>query len=71
MKEVDIILGRFADAHLASLDAAELDSFEHLLAHADPELYKWLTGREPVPQPVDSPMFRRVQASCGPKAERP
>src|SRR3990167_975843 len=31
MREVDLILGRFADAHLAELDEADLSSFEALL----------------------------------------
>lgn len=49
IRETDLILGPFADAALARLGAAELDAFEALLAEPDPELYRWLSGREPAP----------------------
>jgi antitoxin CptB len=41
-KEMDWLLGRFAVAHLASMNAAELKLFEQFLAIADPELNHWL-----------------------------
>ena len=69
-KEMDLILGRFADAHLAGFDDAELDAFERVSALPDIELYKWLTEREPVPAAQDSPMFRRVKATCALNAEK-
>ena len=31
MREIDLIMGRFADAHIATLSDAELDEFERLL----------------------------------------
>ena len=31
MREMDLIIGRFADAHIATLSDAELDEFERLL----------------------------------------
>lgn len=48
LKEVDLILGRFADRHLDTLDAAQLDRYELLLEVNDVELYAWYAGtREP------------------------
>ena len=44
MKEVDLILGPFADAHLANLAADELDAFERLLDIPDQEIYAWVAG---------------------------
>jgi len=41
-KEMDFLLGRFAEAKLPSLDGPELDRFEQLLAIADPELQGWI-----------------------------
>ena len=49
-KELDLLIGNFADRHLAAFDAGQLDLFEALLRVPDPEIYAWLTGRgEPPP----------------------
>ncbi len=41
-KEMDLILGRFADARLEGLGPAALDRFEALLAEDDDALYRWI-----------------------------
>jgi antitoxin CptB len=48
-KELDFLVGRFADARLGSMSGADLDHFEQFLALADPEIQSWLLGplREP------------------------
>jgi len=50
IKEMDILLMRFAKARLADLDAASLDAYEALLAENDQDLYQWISGQRPVPQ---------------------
>lgn len=45
MKEMDLILGHFADGPLALLDAAELDAYEDVLSENDQDLYLWITAR--------------------------
>ncbi|MGB3866206.1 MAG: succinate dehydrogenase assembly factor 2 [Xanthobacteraceae bacterium] len=61
-REMDLILGRFADAHVASLDDAGLDALERLIAASDPALYAALTGAmEPAPDFAGA-MFERVKA---------
>lgn len=62
MREVDLILGRFADAHLDDLDANELAAFEALLDVPDPTLLAWVTGEEPVPEDQRSPFLTRLIA---------
>jgi antitoxin CptB len=62
MKEMDLILGGFAEAHIDALDAGELDALERLLALPDDALYVWFSGREPVPADIDSALFRRIGA---------
>lgn len=47
MKEMDLILGHFADGPLADLNVAELDDYELLLAENDQDLYLWVTARLP------------------------
>lgn len=41
-KEMDWLLGRYAEARLETMTAAELTGFEQLLALPDPELQGWL-----------------------------
>jgi antitoxin CptB len=49
-REMDLLIGSFADATLESLDTAGLDEFERLLKVPDWEVYAWLIGQEPVPR---------------------
>lgn len=42
MKEMDLILGGFAQQHLQTLTEEELLHFEHLLAFSDQQLYGWI-----------------------------
>ncbi len=60
VKENDIILGRFAQAHIAALDAQALDDYEILLQQPDNDIYDWLAGREPVPAQFDTPVMRQL-----------
>jgi antitoxin CptB len=41
-KEMDWLLGRYADEHLAGMDADALARFERLLAIPDPDLQQWI-----------------------------
>ncbi len=45
-KELDLILGRFAEEELGRLDDADLMAFEQLLALPDPEIDRWIKGEE-------------------------
>lgn len=45
MKEMDLILGHFADDVLAELSPADLDEYERLLSENDQDLYLWVTAR--------------------------
>jgi antitoxin CptB len=65
MKENDVLLGRFALARLADLSEAEADQFENLMNHSDNDLYNWVTGREPTPDMVDSPVLRKIKEFNG------
>jgi antitoxin CptB len=41
-KEMDWLLGRYAEARLAAMTECQLTEFEQLLAIADPDLQGWL-----------------------------
>ncbi len=61
-READLILGRFADRHIPEFTGDQLDRYEALLELSDPDLYNWMTGREPVPAEHDSDIMRLLQA---------
>lgn len=61
IKEMDLILGRWADAHLAEADEATLDAYEAVLAEADQDLYAWVSGQAD-PPPSLAPMLARIAA---------
>ena len=48
-REMDLLLGPYADTRIEELDAAALDAYEALLEVNDPELYRWLSGRDAAP----------------------
>jgi antitoxin CptB len=62
LREVDLILGRFADGNIEQLTEAELSEFESLMDVPDGELLVWLTGEAEVPAVHDGPLFRRLRA---------
>lgn len=62
MREMDLLLGRFADAELERLGETEIAAFESLIELPDPDLFAWLMGESPVPPESDTPLFRRIQA---------
>ena len=49
-KEMDLILGPYADAHLDGMDAEGLARFEALMEENDQDLYQWVSGALPAPQ---------------------
>ena len=61
-REMDLILGRFADAEIASLSDAELGALERLIEVPDPDLYAALTGDRPIAVEHAGPLFDRLKA---------
>jgi len=58
MKEMDLILGPFAEAWLAQFSLDDLDAYESLLAENDQEIYSWITGVEKIPEDHSSIMTK-------------
>jgi antitoxin CptB len=61
-REMDFVLGRFADAALADLGEAEITQLEALMEVPDSDLFVWISGQAPVPANYDTPVFRRLCA---------
>lgn len=60
MKETDLLLGHFADAHVDGLDAAGIAAFEALLETPDQVIFAWIVGGEPVPDEARTPLLDRL-----------
>ena len=60
IKEMDIILGGYADAHIMAMPASALDDFERILSQLDRDLLMWFTGEEPVPPKLASSLFDAI-----------
>jgi antitoxin CptB len=58
-KEMDIILGGFADAEISGFSESELSAFEVLLALPDPEIDRLIKGAEPPPDLAS--LFGRIR----------
>jgi antitoxin CptB len=61
-REMDLILGRFADAEIATLTDEEIAALEHLIEVPDPDLYAALTGDRPLASEYAGPLFDRIKA---------
>ncbi len=61
-REMDLILGRFADAEIGSLSDDELAELERLIEVPDPDLYAAVTGDKVLPVGVAGPLFARIKA---------
>jgi antitoxin CptB len=55
--EADLLLGRFAERHVAALDQAQLDRYEALIGQADADILAWIAGGVPVPPEHDHDVF--------------
>jgi antitoxin CptB len=61
-REIDLILGGFADARIAALDDAALADFEALLEAPDQDVYAWITNAAPTPAAFDTPTMTHLKA---------
>jgi antitoxin CptB len=62
MREMDLVMGKFADAEIAGLSEAELDEYEQLVELPDGELLAWITAEQAIPAQHDGTVFRRLRA---------
>jgi antitoxin CptB len=61
-KELDLIIGGFADAHLKNLSDAELGQLERIIEAPEPELLAALTADGPTPGGVGGPVFDKLKS---------
>lgn len=60
-REMDLILGGFADANIAALSDAEMTDLESLMELPDPDLYAAFSGAQPLVSPYQDGVFIRIK----------
>jgi antitoxin CptB len=60
-REMDLILGRFADAHVPSMTPQQLDRYAALLENSDPDIYDWVTDRAAPPISADTDVLQLLR----------
>jgi antitoxin CptB len=61
IREMDLVLGPFADAELANLTDAELGELERWLDVPDQQMFAYVIGAERAPSELDNALFRRLR----------
>lgn len=57
-REMDLLLGRFAERYLPTFSAGQILLFEEMLDCSDPDLYGWLAGREAPPDKLNHDVMK-------------
>lgn len=65
LREVDLLLGRFADARLDDLNDDQMTEFENLLDIPDREVLAWAIGEEPIPDVHNTELMQSIIAFYG------
>jgi antitoxin CptB len=60
IREMDLVLGRFANAQIATLSEAELDEFDAWLEIPDQQMFAYVNGSETPPADIATALFKRL-----------
>ena len=60
-RELDLLLGGFAERYLSTFTTPQLEVYEQLLEFSDPDIYRWITEAEPVPMAAQSDILTLLQ----------
>ena len=61
-RELDLLLGRFADSAIGTLSDVELDEFEALMEEDDRALFSWILGKAEAPAPYAGGLLDQIMA---------
>lgn len=59
-RELDLLMGSFADKYLADMSDSEVDEFERLLDVPDWDIYAWITGAQDIPENQKGPVLDQI-----------
>lgn len=61
-REMDLIMGSFAEDNVPGMDESALDLYEELLNTPDPDVYDWVSGQKAVPANLVNPVLEKLLA---------
>ena len=61
-REMDLLMGSFADEFMSGMNDDEVVEFERLLATPDWEVYAWIIGQKSIPDNHQSSVLDRLIA---------
>ncbi len=61
-REIDLLLGKFADVHLPDFTENQIALYDRFLNNSDPDIYNWISRAEPVPPSEDSEVVQLLLA---------
>jgi antitoxin CptB len=61
IREMDLIMGRFAEVHVGDMTEAELEAFETLMGLPDPDVFAWITGEQPPPTEYETALLAQLR----------
>lgn len=61
VKELDLLLGGFAQKHLSELTSAQLMIFEKLLKSPENDLLDWVTGTASAPEEYETEVLQSIR----------
>lgn len=53
-REMDLLIGSFAEKYINGFEAEDLAIFEEILINNDPDVYDWIIGRQKAPEELKS-----------------
>lgn len=62
MKELDLVLTRWAEANYLSAPEQQRAAFDELLLREDPDIWSWLMGYAPAPEGAMSELIDALRA---------
>lgn len=61
-RELDLLMGSFAERNLPDMSDEELDLYDIILTHPDPDIYNWIVGQETAPANYMNPVMEKLLA---------
>ncbi len=61
MKEMDLMLGEYANKHLATMSDNEIAQFIKILQISDANLHDWITEKTPTPDEFQTQLFAAIK----------
>jgi len=65
IREMDLVMGGFADAELSALSDEQMTEVEGWLDVPDQQMFAWVNGSEAPPADLDTPLFRKLRTFHG------